>query len=169
MRTSYSRRPASTGPRANKFAGDCASCGLNVPAGAGILTGSRAAGWTVKHAAARWHGSPVSGRYVGGCPEDTARQNLAGQWGPYAEPRCSDTTHAEQVTQTGGCGSCSREVTVTRAPDGSGPAPLQADEADDLREVSRLAGGRYAYTASGARMTMTSRRCEDAPCCGCCD
>jgi hypothetical protein len=28
---------------------------------------------------------------------------------------------------------------------------------------------KYAYTASGARMTMSSRRCEDAPCCGCCD
>ena len=30
-------------------------------------------------------------------------------------------------------------------------------------------GSRYAYTSSGARVTMSSRRCEDAPCCGCCD
>jgi hypothetical protein len=29
--------------------------------------------------------------------------------------------------------------------------------------------GKYAYTASGARMTDRASRCEDAPCCGCCD
>ena len=34
---------------------------------------------------------------------------------------------------------------------------------------SSYRGGKYAYTSSGARMTMSSRRCEDAPCCGCCD
>ena len=28
---------------------------------------------------------------------------------------------------------------------------------------------RHARTASGARMTERSGRCEDAPCCGCCD
>jgi hypothetical protein len=48
-------------------------------------------------------------------------------------------------------------------------APRQAPDGADLREVSRRAGGKYAYTSSGARMTMSSRRCEDAPCCGCCD
>lgn len=31
------------------------------------------------------------------------------------------------------------------------------------------AGSRYACTQGGARMTMSSQRCEDAPCCGCCD
>lgn len=50
-----------------------------------------------------------------------------------------------------------------------GRAPRQAPAGADLREVSAMAGGKYAYTASGARLTMASRRCEDAPCCGCCD
>ena len=45
----------------------------------------------------------------------------------------------------------------------------QAPEGADLRAVSAAAGPRYAYTASGARMTLASARCEDAPCCGCCD
>lgn len=53
-------------------------------------------------------------------------------------------------------------------PDYEAP-PRQASADDDLRELSRRAGGKYAYTSSGARMTLSSRRCEDAPCCGCCD
>jgi hypothetical protein len=48
-------------------------------------------------------------------------------------------------------------------------APRQAAEGSDLRAVSAAAGSKYAYTADGARMTVSSRRCEDAPCCGCCD
>ncbi len=174
------RRPAprTAGPRANKFAGPCAACGLEVRAGNGQLTGSREAGWKVTHRPASWHGSPVSGQYVNGCPESTACQNLAGQWGPYASPRCADDTHASQVRDTGGCDSCSREVKKDL---GDGiyvrvgdhrvypvSAPVQAGEGDDLAEVSRRAGSKYAYTSSGARMTMSSRRCIDAPCCGCC-
>lgn len=27
----------------------------------------------------------------------------------------------------------------------------------------------YAYTSGGTRMTSRQGRCEDAPCCGCCD
>jgi hypothetical protein len=48
-------------------------------------------------------------------------------------------------------------------------APQQAAPDADLRAVSAAAGSKYAYTAGGARMTMASARCEDAPCCGCCD
>lgn len=51
----------------------------------------------------------------------------------------------------------------------AGYAPRQAPGGADLRAVSAAAGSKYAYTASGARMTVSSRRCEDAPCCGCCD
>jgi len=29
--------------------------------------------------------------------------------------------------------------------------------------------GKHAWTSSGARMTSRYSRCEDAPCCGCCD
>jgi hypothetical protein len=62
-------RTATRVQRANKFAGKCESCGTEVPAGKGLLTGSRAAGWGVKHRAATWVGSPVSGSWVGGCPK----------------------------------------------------------------------------------------------------
>jgi hypothetical protein len=48
-------------------------------------------------------------------------------------------------------------------------APVQAPEGADLRAVSAAAGPKYAYTAGGARMTVASQRCIDAPCCGCCD
>lgn len=54
--------------RANKFAGKCGICGQTVEAGAGILTG-RPGSWGVKHAPSKWIGSPVSGGFVGGCPE----------------------------------------------------------------------------------------------------
>ncbi len=126
------------GPRANRYPGPCATCGDEVPAGAGLLEGGQASGWTVKHRPAAWSGSPVSGWYAGGCPRDTAALNASGGWGP--------------------------ESARTYTP----AAPLQAGPDDDLREVSRRAGSKYAYTSSGARMTMSSQRCEDAPCCGCC-
>jgi hypothetical protein len=50
-----------------------------------------------------------------------------------------------------------------------GRAPVQAPPGADLRAVSAAAGPKYAYTESGARMTVSSQRCIDAPCCGCCD
>ena len=126
-RNSY-RRPARqrTGPRANTYAGACSLCGLTVPAGTGILTGSRATGYQVRHGDRKWIGSPVSGTWVGGCE-----------------------------------GARDAGLPVY--------APRQAGPDDDLREVSRRAGSKYGYTSSGARVTMSSRRCEDAPCCGCCD
>lgn len=134
-RRTYPARRTSTGPRANQFAGDCATCGAPVPAGAGVLAGFPG-NWTVTHRPASWSGSPVSGWYVGGCPASTAKLNAQGGWGP--------------------------DSARTFVP------PVQVDPAD-AREASRRAGGKYAYTAGGARMTVSSQRCEDAPCCGCCD
>lgn len=73
-------------------------------------------------------------------------------------------------------GGCPADTAKLNAQGGWGPqsvrvhvAPPAQVDPSDAREASRLAGGRYAYTASGARMTMASARCEDAPCCGCCD
>jgi len=109
-RTAYRRPVQRTGPRANKYDAGCSRCGRLVPAGTGILTGNRDLGYEVRYGDRKWHGSPVSGKWVGGC-EDATDQ-------PVYE--------------------------VTRKP------------------------GR-AYTASGARMTSRYGRCEDAPCCGCCD
>jgi hypothetical protein len=40
---------ATTAPRANRYAGKCRKCDGWVPAGAGLLTGSRAAGWGTEH------------------------------------------------------------------------------------------------------------------------
>ena len=63
--------------RANKYAGDCVHCGETVPAGAGYITRDRGTGrgWQVWHRPCEWHGSPVSGRYVGGCAGEADRLN----------------------------------------------------------------------------------------------
>ena len=55
--------------RGNKYAATCAKCGGELPAGSGVVTflGGR---WIASHEPCRWHGSPVSGRWVGGCPGD---------------------------------------------------------------------------------------------------
>jgi hypothetical protein len=111
--------------RSNKYAGECGTCHQNVPAGTGLLTGSRG-NWGVRHAPATWQGSPVSGSWVGGCPKP------------------GEATSA-----------------VVQAAD---PKPTTSYRRNTYRR-----GGRYAYTSSGARMTERSSRCEDAPCCGCCD
>jgi hypothetical protein len=117
----YSRRAArAAGPRANRYAAACETCGGLVPALAGILTGGPTSGYVVRHLAAVWAGSPVSGRWSGGCP---AGDKLA----------------------------ASRAAARASTPAG------------------RHDSSKYAYTASGTRTTMSSRRCEDAPCCGCCD
>ena len=110
-RTYGARRPAQarvTGPRPNKYDAGCVSCGHIVPAGTGILTGSRAAGWSVTHSPRRLVSHfPQEVKYAGGC-EDAA------------------------------------DLPVWEA-----PAP------------------RVNY---GFHNTGNARgRCEDAPCCGCCD
>ena len=110
-RSGYARGPVQrTGPRPNKYDGGCDTCGRLVPAGTGVLTGSRANGYKIRHSERRWIGSPVSGKWVGGC-EDAADQPV------YEAPKRRS----------------------------------------------------YAYTSSGARMSNRYGRCEDAPCCGCCD
>jgi hypothetical protein len=108
---SYGRRPVQrTGPRPNKYDAGCGRCGRLVKAGTGVLTGNRDQGYEVRHSDPRWVGSPVSGRWVGGCEE------------------FSDQPMYE--------------------------APKRRT---------------YACTSTGARMTSRQGRCEDAPCCGCCD
>jgi hypothetical protein len=60
--------------RANKHAGPCHYCGTEVPAGQGQLFGA-AGQWKAVHLPTRWHGSPVSGRYIGGCPGEAGKLN----------------------------------------------------------------------------------------------
>jgi hypothetical protein len=77
-RKNYRRGPQqNAGPRPNTYAGTCATCGETVEAGMGILTGTRASGYTTTHAPASWKGSPVSGGWVNGCPEETDSLNRA--------------------------------------------------------------------------------------------
>jgi hypothetical protein len=66
---SYGHKSLPTGPRANKHDAACSICGQNVPAGTGTLTGNRDKGYTIYHTPSRWVGSPISGRFVGGCPK----------------------------------------------------------------------------------------------------
>jgi len=154
-RRGYGSRPVTAGrvQRVNARPGECRSCGEMVPAGAGQLWREESGAWSVIHSLAEWHGSPVSGRYVGGCPAETDEINRKGNFGTGQ----GDDTESERIA------SIAATYAAMRASD----APAQAGPGDDL--LSRRAGGKYAYTSSGARMTMSSRRCEDAPCCGCCD
>jgi hypothetical protein len=71
----------------NKRAGDCRYCKEQVPPGGGQLYREDNGSWSVVHTAAEWTGSPVSGYYVGGCPESTDRQNKEGRFGPEGGPR----------------------------------------------------------------------------------
>lgn len=114
----YGRRPQyrqTTGriQKANARPGPCKICGTEIPAGRGQLYRNADGSWAVVHLPQEWKGSPVSGRYVGGCPEDTAKLNRDGGWG---QPAVS---------------------------------------------------GAYV-TSSGASVTGSRGKCEDAPCCGCC-
>lgn len=156
-RGKYQRRQQRTTGRVgrvNQRAADCRTCGELVPAGAGELWRETSGAWSVIHRPAAWAGSPVSGFYAGGCPDETDRMNAAGNFGPHG---VHGSEH-ERIAATG------RGYAATHA-----GAPVQAPAGADLRAVSAAAGPKYAYTADGARMTVSSRRCIDAPCCGCCD
>jgi hypothetical protein len=123
-----------SGPRPNTYPGQCATCGMNVAAGAGILTGTKQTGYTVTHAPATLHGSPISGGWINGCPEETDRLNAA--LGHENDSYVQNAENAEKIV---------------------------------LEKPPARSAGKYAYTGSGARMTNRYQRCEDAPCCGCCD
>ena len=64
--------------RVNTRPGPCKHCGEDIPAGAGQLWREQDGTWKVVHTVAEWHGSPVSGLYVGGCPGETDRMNESG-------------------------------------------------------------------------------------------
>ena len=104
-RNSYRRRshaPSRAGrvQRANKYAGPCHYCGAEVPAGKGQLWAGGADGWQVVHLEATWAGSPVSGRWVGGCPEEASLSLAA----PREAPR---DTRGGYVDECGSCGMAS--------------------------------------------------------------
>lgn len=147
-RSGYGRRPAvrpGRVERVNARAGECRSCGEMVPAGGGQLWREPSGAWSVTHVEQwrpKWHGdkSPITG----GCPAVTDSDNAA--W------------HAAGM---------SGKDAVLPAPESERIAARAARYVP--AERPSRSGGKYAYTSTGARMTVGSRRCEDAPCCGCCD
>jgi hypothetical protein len=143
-RRGYRNSAPSTGriARPNKRPGPCRYCQEEIPAMGGQLWREDDGAWSVVHRPAEWAGSPTSGHYVGGCPDETDRMNAQGRFGGQD-----------------GAGS-ERDRIASRAALASAMAE---------REAPGSRGSKYAYTSTGARMTMSSRRCEDAPCCGCCD
>jgi hypothetical protein len=158
--------------RVNGRAGDCRDCGVAIPAGAGELFREASGAWSVVHIPAQWTGSPVSGQYTYGCPDETDRMNAAGGFGRDGRPlseheRIRLAAHGYARSHDAPAGASASAFADAEA--AAMRAPVQAPPGADLREVSRLAGSRYAYTNTGARVTMAGARCIDAPCCGCCD
>ena len=148
-RSGYGRRAAvrpGRVERPNSRAGECRSCGEPVPAGGGHLWREASGAWSVVHWPAvrgGWAMDPQP--YRGGCPAETDRLNAelhaGGHLGMDAPLPASE-----------------RDVIAGAAARFVPPAP-----------GGRASSGRCAYTAGRARVTSSSRRCEDAPCCGCCD
>jgi hypothetical protein len=101
-RTSYGRRstrPVTAGrvARVNARPGDCLNCKVEIPAGCGTLWRQAGGSWSVAHRPAEWTGSPISGWYVGGCPDETDRMNADGQFGG---PDGTTLSERERIAQT---------------------------------------------------------------------
>lgn len=69
------------------------------------------------------------------------------------------------------CGDCCGPITAGSRINYGGPGAVTHERCMPMEAPRRRSyrGSKYAYTSTGARMTLSSRRCEDAPCCGCCD
>jgi hypothetical protein len=148
-RRGYGSRSVTAGrvARPNKRPGPCKACGEEIPAGAGQLWREASGEWSVVHvqeAQGGWlmHPGPVTG----GCPESTDKRNAelhaSGFFGPGAQMPVSERVRIARTAETFAA-SAQSEAPARRAS--------------------------HAYTSSGARMTSRQGRCEDAPCCGCCD
>lgn len=126
-RRGYSR-PQTTGrvSKANARPGNCRSCGVEIPAGAGQLWREDSGAWSVVHLPREWAGSPVSGQWTYGCPDETDRLNGDGALPEHERIASAAAIHAART-----------------------PEPARQSR---------------SYACSGRR-----GRCEDAPCCGCCD
>jgi len=129
----------------NRRPGACRDCSEQIPAGGGQLYRESSGAWSVVHWPAEQGGWLMSPQPVtGGCPADTDKRNAefhaSGFFGRTAELPASEREHVA--------------------------AMARAFARESAQDTSR---GKYAYTSSGARMTSRRGRCEDAPCCGCCD
>jgi hypothetical protein len=134
--------------RPNARPGPCRGCGEEIPAGGGQLWREPGGAWSVVHveqSQGGWlmHPQPVRG----GCPESTDKRNAelhaSGFLGPDAPAPVSERENIAATAAT----------------------YASMHPASEARPARRS----YAYTSSGARMSSRYGRCEDAPCCGCCD
>jgi hypothetical protein len=142
-RNGYGRRPVvrpGRVERVNQRAGECRTCGELVPAGGGHLWRETSGAWSVVHWPAVRGGWAMDPQpYRGGCPESTDRLN-------------AELHAAGQLGRDAGMPASEREA-IARAAGRFIPPAVRG-------------GSKDAFTTHSARM---SRRCEDAPCCGCCD
>lgn len=162
-RAGYRRTAPAAGRvlKANRRPGACRECGEVIAAGTGHLWRELDGTWTVVHVPASqggWlmHPEPVRG----GCPEATDRRNqelhASGFFGPGAPVPVSEREHLAATA-------------AWYASQNPAPAASSSGRADPLRELSARLGAGYAVLSSGAVVRASSQRCEDAPCCGCCD
>lgn len=171
-RKTYPARSARpSGPRVNQFAADCASCGQEVAAKAGVLTG-RPGAWTVTHAPRRWVGVPCGGdmigkpgmgRWVGGCPDAKAGTDAAEDVpdeAALAEARAIAAEHGGDVGHLAGIIMTRERVLAATAPTAglvlceTGSHPVEPHAREDSCEHP------------DSDLTACRQRCEDAPCCG---
>lgn len=147
-RRSYgrSRRPTvGKVGRVNRRPGNCRTCGELIPAGAGELYREGSGAWSVVHTEPSRGGWLMDPQPVtGGCPESTDKTNAE--------------SHARGFFGDG--------------------APLPRSERDRIASAAARYAAQTASAPAPARSggyrlnsgaVVTGGRCEDAPCCGCCD
>ena len=140
--------------RANRYDGPCDICGHVVPANRGTL--HRVDGrWTARHRPAVWSGSPVSGSYVGGCPDGPPPSPE-----PRPEPRTGPSYRPAPTVPAG-----HYAVTMT---DGAALTFYRVDVPTDGRWagyvfVKRVIGGRpdVAVRGADARAVLTAIAADD--------
>jgi len=147
-RTSYrgrSTRPVTAGrvARVNARPGDCRDCGETIPAGAGQLDREHGGAWSVIHVEATQGGWLMHPQPVrGGCPEATDKRNAE--------------LHASGFLANGS----------------DGPVPAPASERENIADTAASYAATHEIRPERVHYGYNSRgrgRCEDAPCCGCCD
>ena len=75
------------------------------------------------------------------------------------------------------CRECGAKIVPGQRINYGGPGAVTHEQCQAINAAPRrgrstsprYGRGRYAYTSTGARMSNRYSRCEDAPCCGCCD
>jgi hypothetical protein len=146
-RRNYRRSAPTVGRirRPNRRPGPCRGCGEEIPAGCGQLWRDASGAWSPVHVESSQGGWLMDPQPVtGGCPVDTDKRNAelhaSGFFGKDAPAPRSERARIAYA--------------AARAPEATAPSPARA--------------GRYALN-SGAVVTGSRGRCEDAPCCGCCD